>query len=117
MPWIDEENCTACGICVDECPVDAISMETETAVINMAACIRCGICHEICPQDSIRHDKEKIPDKVAENVLTTKKYMNLCAQYLDDINEKDKCLHRMKKHFNSQKIIAEKTLQALNNLT
>jgi len=27
MPWIDKNKCTGCGICIRECPVDAISMK------------------------------------------------------------------------------------------
>lgn len=116
MPWIDEESCNGCGICVDECPVDAILMKIEEAEINMAECIRCGICHDVCPQDSVRHDSEKVLEKIKDNVEITKKYMELCAQYLGDVKEKGKCLKRMRKHFNSAKIIAEKTLEELEEL-
>lgn len=116
MPWIDEESCTGCGICVDECPVDAISMELDEAQIDMTECIRCGVCHDVCPQGSVRHDKEKIPDIIKANVEITKRYMALCAQYLGNDNEKEKCLRRMKKHFNSERIIAEKTLLELEKL-
>jgi len=116
MPWIDEESCTGCGICVDDCPVDAISMKIEEAEINMTECIRCGICHDVCPQESVRHDSEKIPDMIKTNVEMTKKYMELCAQYLGDVKEKRKCLERMKKHFNKEKIVAERTLEELEKL-
>jgi len=116
MPWIDEESCTACGICVDECPVNAISMKIEEAEINMTECIRCGICHDVCPQESVRHDSEKIPDMIKTNVEMTKKYMELCAHYLGDVKEKRKCLERMKKHFNKEKIVAERTLEELEKL-
>jgi formate hydrogenlyase subunit 6/NADH:ubiquinone oxidoreductase subunit I len=116
MPWIDQESCTGCGICVDKCPVDTISMKIEKAEINMAECIRCGICHDVCPQESVRHDSEKVPDMIKANVEMTNKYMALCAKHLGDDKEKVKCLNRMKKHFNSQKIIAEKTLEELVKL-
>jgi len=39
-----------------------------------------------------------------------------CAKYLGDVKEKDKCLQRMKKHFKKEKIIAEKTLEELENI-
>jgi len=116
MPWIDKETCTGCGICVDECPVDAIAMDAEQAVIDMAECIRCGVCHSICPQDSVKHDSEKIPELIQNNLDTTKKYMDLCAQYLGDVKEKAKCLNRMRKHFNKEKVVAEKTLEQLEKL-
>ena len=79
MPWIDEESCNGCGICVDECPVDAISMEGEKAKIIMENCIRCGVCHDACPQESVRHDSEKIPGEVRANVEMTQRFMDACA--------------------------------------
>ena len=117
MPWIDRESCTACGICVDGCPVDAISMEMETVEINMAECIRCGICHDVCPTESVRHDSEQIPDLIEFNVEMTKRNMALCMKHLRDVKEKEKCLIRMKKYFNREKLIAERTLDALEMLT
>ena len=116
MPWINAEDCNACGICVGECPVDTIEMKDEAADINMDGCIRCGICHDICPEDAVKHDGEKVAEKIDINVEITKKNMELCAKYLGDGQEKIKCLNRMMKHFNSQKIIAEKTLEKLELL-
>jgi NAD-dependent dihydropyrimidine dehydrogenase PreA subunit len=29
MPWVDKDKCTGCGICIEECPVGAISMEND----------------------------------------------------------------------------------------
>lgn len=116
MPWIKEEDCTGCGICVDECPVDAILMNIDEAEINMAECIRCGICHDVCPQDAIRHDSEKIPEMINLNIETTKHYMELCAKYLGNVKEKRKCLERMKRHFNKEKIVTERTLEELEKM-
>lgn len=59
MPWIDKERCIGCGICVDECPADAISIENGKAIIDMEKCIRCGKCHDACPHNAVRHDSEK----------------------------------------------------------
>lgn len=52
MPrWIDD-NCIACGSCVEVCPVDCIS-EGDIYVIDEDACIDCGACEEVCPTDAI----------------------------------------------------------------
>jgi len=116
MPWVNEDLCIGCGVCVDDCPVNAISMEDEKAKINMEECIHCGTCHSVCPQDAVRHDSEKIPEIVKENVKETEKFMQACAKYLGDVKEKGKCLKRMQNHFKKEKIIAEKTLEELKNI-
>lgn len=115
MPWIDETNCTGCGICIEECPVDAIFMKNEEAEINMSECIRCGVCHDICPQEAVRHDSEQVPDIIKSNVEMTKKSIELCAKYLGD-EEATNCLERSIKHFNREKLIAERTLVEIEKL-
>ncbi len=123
MPWVDKEKCIGCGICIEKCPVGAISLSAEQAgiedrkaKINMEECIHCGTCHSVCPQEAVRHDSEKIPGDVKLNVEETKKFMEFCAKYLGDSKEKQKCLNRMIKHFNKEKIVAEKTLEELKTL-
>ncbi len=113
MPWVDAEKCTGCRICVEKCPVNVISMENERAEINMDGCIHCGICHDVCPQEAVRHDSEKIPEDVKANVKMTKKFMEDCAKHLGNVKEKEKCLKRMKKHFNKEKVVAERTIEEL----
>lgn len=49
---VDEDTCTACGTCVDECPVEAITLE-EVAVIDEDTCTDCGSCVDVCPVDAI----------------------------------------------------------------
>jgi len=52
---IIEENCTGCGVCLRDCPQEAISGEKKKPhVIDPDKCIRCGICREVCKFDAIR---------------------------------------------------------------
>jgi NADH:ubiquinone oxidoreductase subunit F (NADH-binding)/(2Fe-2S) ferredoxin len=47
---IDPEACKACGICLKECPEDAITGEKKVPhVIDQAKCTLCGTCWEKCP--------------------------------------------------------------------
>jgi ferredoxin len=50
---VDNEKCTGCETCVDECPSEAISMAEEKAVINPDTCIDCGACVDVCPVEAI----------------------------------------------------------------
>ena len=53
---VDPEKCSACAICVDACPVEAISMDGEVAVVDEQACTACGLCANECPNDAISLD-------------------------------------------------------------
>jgi NADP-reducing hydrogenase subunit HndC len=47
---IDPEACKACGICLKNCPADAITGEKKVPhVINQKKCTLCGTCWEKCP--------------------------------------------------------------------
>ncbi|GAF78843.1 unnamed protein product, partial [marine sediment metagenome] len=47
---IDPEACNACGICLKNCPENAITGEKKVPhVINQEKCTLCGACWEKCP--------------------------------------------------------------------
>jgi len=47
---IDPEACKACGICIKNCPADAITGEKKVPhVIDQEKCTLCGTCWEKCP--------------------------------------------------------------------
>jgi NAD-dependent dihydropyrimidine dehydrogenase PreA subunit len=52
MAYHITDACTACGTCMPECPVDAIS-EGDIYVIDAEACIDCGACADVCPVEAI----------------------------------------------------------------
>jgi ferredoxin len=106
MPWIKEDDCLGCGICVKKCPVGAISIQNKKAVMDDSICIRCGVCHDVCAFGAIRHDSEKIPLEIELNIH----WVNDLLENYRTNEEKKAFIIRMKKHFNKEKIIAEKTL-------
>ena len=53
LPQADPELCTACGTCVDQCPVSALSMNGDTPLVDADICITCFCCQEICPEKAI----------------------------------------------------------------
>ncbi len=51
---IDPDACTGCGICVERCPTDAISLnEAGWAQRDESACLGCGVCSRFCPDEAI----------------------------------------------------------------
>jgi heterodisulfide reductase subunit A len=72
--YIDIEKCTGCGVCAQECPIDAINpfnkgLSQQRAVfirypqavplaysIDRETCIGCGLCENLCLADAVKYD-------------------------------------------------------------
>lgn len=49
---VDPEKCTGCEVCVDACPLEAITIVDGVAVIS-DECTECGLCIGECPCEAI----------------------------------------------------------------
>ena len=55
MAHVIGDSCIACGTCLPECPVEAIS-EGDIYVIDGDTCIDCGACAAVCPTGAISQE-------------------------------------------------------------
>ncbi|RLB93451.1 MAG: hypothetical protein DRH76_10170, partial [Deltaproteobacteria bacterium] len=77
-PWmiipktVDEESCTQCSVCVEECPVAAISLDPYPAFNE--ACFDCFNCIRLCPEAAIEPGVPlaKIEEMILGRVATIK---------------------------------------------
>ena len=58
--------CKGCGICIEKCPVGALSFGEDLGVfgfpvpkIDLAKCINCGNCRRFCPDGAIAVEKNQ----------------------------------------------------------
>ena len=52
MAYVITDDCIACGSCIDECPMGAIS-EGDIYKIDPETCTDCGSCADVCPSEAI----------------------------------------------------------------
>ncbi len=111
MPWVNQEMCTGCGICIAECPVEAMERQDNgLAGIREDDCIRCGKCHDVCPQQAVRHDSERIPMEVKENLLWVQKLLH----HFTTPKEQSDFMERMVRFFKKQIKVNEQTLAVIS---
>ena len=61
----DEEECTECGQCAEDCPLEIITMGDDIPVVDESICIGCGVCLLHCPTGAAKLKKkdEGVPFK------------------------------------------------------
>ena len=52
MAYVISEDCIACGTCIGECPVEAIS-EGDIYKVDPEVCTERGTCASVCPSEAI----------------------------------------------------------------
>lgn len=80
---VDAESCTACGACVDRCPIQALALVDAAAadgqsadshaVVDETLCLGCGVCHAACPSGALtmpaRAERVLTPETTLERIL------------------------------------------------
>lgn len=76
---VDEDACTACGVCEDRCHMDAIALE-ETARVDRSRCIGCGLCVPTCEYKAMRLVEKKPAEKTTPPANTIRTYLKIAKE-------------------------------------
>jgi len=68
--------------------------------------------HDGCPEEAVRHDSEKIPEQVEENLEKTRKLL----EYYNTSAEQQAFIERMIRYFNKERKVTEFTIEKLKAL-
>jgi Pyruvate/2-oxoacid:ferredoxin oxidoreductase delta subunit len=70
---IDAELCSECGLCVESCQTDALTLDDDAEIpeVDLRRCLGCGNCVPSCPEDAIelrRKETQVIPPATGEEM-------------------------------------------------
>jgi NAD-dependent dihydropyrimidine dehydrogenase PreA subunit len=91
---IDGDKCIGCESCINWCPMGAISMGEEKAVIDQKECVECNACRrvEICPVDAFVQKPLEWPRSVRaiySDPLNVHKETGLAGRGTEEIKTND----------------------------
>lgn len=91
---IKTDLCIGCGQCVIVCPVHAIELKDNKAVINQDQCVECAVCYRDaeCPVKAIRSKRLKWPRIIRSpfsNVITTHKVTGIPGRGTEEMKTND----------------------------
>ena len=86
--YLDFTNaeCKNCYKCLKECPVKAIKIQNNQAVIIEERCILCGRCTLICPQNAKKVHTEL--DEIKELLKNNKVIASVAPSFVSNFNLK-----------------------------
>lgn len=67
-PFVTEERCDACRLCIRWCPTEAITVD-KVAHIDPEKCIGCGECFPSCPQKAINISWDSASNQMQEKMV------------------------------------------------
>lgn len=93
-PLVNPKKCIACGLCVDKCDVDAITMD-EAAFIHSDKCVGCAGCIAVCPVGAITNNwsENDFKEKIAEYAYAAQLGKdNIYVTYLINVTKECDCM-------------------------
>ena len=81
-----KNNCQDCYKCVRRCPVKAIKIEENSAMIVPDLCIACGICYKVCPAKAKQYRDDL---KRAKHLVKSGKdvYISLAPSWISEFED------------------------------
>lgn len=91
---IKEDRCIGCGQCVIACPVQAIKLIDDKALIDRDLCVECSTCYRSanCPSGAIRKERLKMPRLVRNpfsDVIATHKLTGVPGRGTEEMKTND----------------------------
>jgi len=92
------KRCTGCGICIESCQADAITLVNGKARIDHNICQGCALCIAVCPEEAISvpwggATGTEVQHRLAEYALGAVKNKKLvCLTFINNITKDCDCM-------------------------
>ena len=63
-PEVTAMKCKNCGLCIENCPLAAMTNNNGLPAIDYKQCIQCFCCDEICPHNAIEQKMSWLAQKL-----------------------------------------------------
>jgi Na+-translocating ferredoxin:NAD+ oxidoreductase RNF subunit RnfB len=73
----NDDSCDGCSICIDRCPMDAVSLQEFKSTVDLNRCIGCGLCVTTCPTESLQLVRKPEEEQPLVPKTNTHNYINL----------------------------------------
>jgi NAD-dependent dihydropyrimidine dehydrogenase PreA subunit len=88
------DRCIGCGNCVVVCPVQAIELIDDKAIIDKELCVECSVCYRYadCPTNAVKPSKLKWPRVVRNpfsDVISTHKLTGVPGRGTEEMKTND----------------------------
>lgn len=94
---LDSSKCTLCKACEVLCSKNCLKITDNDFNMIAQSCSACGLCQDICPEQAITVEEKIVPNKI-EQVPVFKKICTQCNQSYHTLFENDdKCVHCKKR--------------------
>jgi len=88
MIKILEDLCIGCGLCIESCPRQAISLIGGVAKIDQRLCKHCCLCLGVCPRDAIIEEKTITKSELALEIGSLKKKADNLVDRIEKIRQR-----------------------------
>jgi len=87
MLRVRKDLCVGCGLCIENCPQEAVSVQYGKAWIDRTRCNRCGICLDVCPQGAIIESAPVSQAEMATTVGSLKQKANGLVERIEKLRQ------------------------------
>ncbi len=101
-PYVNNDKCIGCGVCINNCNYNAISLVNGKAFIDNKKCVGCAMCRAVCQTNAINvvwTSEDRLQKKIVDYASVVLKIIPniIFINFLVNITEECDCFNYIQK--------------------